>query len=64
MKITLPLISPAFDDNRLSEEVKKILTTGVKFTFIKMKIAGSKMKKLTHLLYGLNTEKDKENFNV
>jgi hypothetical protein len=28
MKITLPLFSPAFDDNRLSEEVKKDFDNG------------------------------------
>ena len=28
MKITLPLVSPAFDDNRLSEEVQKDFNKG------------------------------------
>ena len=64
MKITLPLVSPAFDDNRLSEEVKKDFDNGCQIYIYKDENSWAKWR-ITHLLYGLNTERIKEkSFNV
>lgn len=61
MKITLPLVIPAFDDNRLSDEVKKDFNNGCQIYIFKDENSWEQDEETHAFAVWVEYGKDKEN---